>query len=115
MQGLRPEAATRQGLEFAERMVNQMAESAKLYWRWWGPLGEPMIQAAEEWADTQRRYLESLRGTQEEEKEVSEDQPWGEARGVPSTLSWPWVPPLRGLSYATWPGPGDSEGGGWDR
>jgi len=25
----------------------------------------------------------------------------------------PWVP-TEGLSYAAWPGPGDSEGGGWD-
>lgn len=26
----------------------------------------------------------------------------------------PWVP-AQGLSYESWPGPGDSEGGGWDR
>lgn len=26
----------------------------------------------------------------------------------------PWVP-TEGLSYESWPGPGDSEGGGWDR
>ena len=25
----------------------------------------------------------------------------------------PWTP-VEGLSYASWPGPGDSEGGGWD-
>ena len=25
----------------------------------------------------------------------------------------PWVPTEGGLSYAPWPGPGDSEGGGW--
>jgi len=25
----------------------------------------------------------------------------------------PWVP-TEGLAYASWPGPGDSEGGGWD-
>ncbi len=25
----------------------------------------------------------------------------------------PWVP-TEGLSYGPWPGPGDSEGGGWD-
>jgi hypothetical protein len=23
--------------------------------------------------------------------------------------------PLRGLTFDVWPGPGDSEGGGWDR
>lgn len=26
----------------------------------------------------------------------------------------PWVPTEGGLSYGPWPGPGDSEGGGWD-
>jgi hemerythrin-like domain-containing protein len=25
-----------------------------------------------------------------------------------------WVPAEGGLSYGPWPGPGDSEGGGWD-
>jgi hypothetical protein len=25
----------------------------------------------------------------------------------------PWTP-TEGLSYESWPGPGDSEGGGWD-
>jgi hypothetical protein len=25
----------------------------------------------------------------------------------------PWVPTEGGLSYSPWPGPGDSEGGGW--
>jgi hypothetical protein len=109
----RAKGATRQGLEFAERMVDDMAQSAKLYWRGWGPLGEPMIQAVEEWANTQRRYLESLRGTLEEE--AGGDQPQGESHAVPSALPWPWVSPLRGLTYASWPGPGDSEGGGWDR
>lgn len=106
-------AATREGLGFAERMVDEMAQSARLYWRWWGPLGEPMVRAADEWANTQRRYLESLRGTQ---KEAGEDEPQGlRTRAEPSVPSWPWVPPLRGLTYAAWPGPGDSEGGGWDR
>ena len=121
-EGPRAEGATRQGLQLAERMVNEMARGAKLYWRWWGPLGEPMIEATEEWANTQRRYLQSLRGAQQqEEKEeaaAGADQPRGESRAEPSSgalSSWPWVPPLRGLTYAPWPGPGDSEGGGWDR
>ncbi|MDQ3834438.1 MAG: hypothetical protein M3315_12580 [Actinomycetota bacterium] len=112
MQEPRGEGATQQGLGFAERMVNDMAESAKLYWRWWGPLGEPMVRATDEWADAQRRYLESLRGTQ---KEAGGDEPRGGSRAEPNVPSWPWVPPLRGLSYAAWPGPGGSEGGGWDR
>ncbi len=113
MQEPRAEGATRQALAFAERMVNDMAESAKAYWRGWGPLGEPMVQATDEWANTQRRYLESLRGTLE--KEAGRDEGRGEPRAVPSVPTWPWAPPLRGLTYGPWPGPGDSEGGGWDR
>ncbi len=46
MQEPRAEGATRQALAFAERMINDMADSAKAYWRGWGPLGEPMVQAA---------------------------------------------------------------------
>ena len=113
MQEPQAKGATRQGLAFAERVVNDMAESAKLYWRGWGPLSEPMIQATDEWANTQRRYLESLRGSLE--KEGSGDEVRGESRAVPSVPTWSWAPPLRGLSYASWPGPGDSEGGGWGR
>ena len=109
----RAEGATRIQLAFAERMMNELAESAKLYWRGWGPLGEPMIQAVEEWANMQRRYLESLGGTQE--KQAGGGEPRGEARTVSSIPSWPWVSPLRGLTYDPWPAPGASEGGGWDR
>jgi hypothetical protein len=50
-------------LGFAEYMLNTFAESAKFYWRAWGPLGEPMIRATDEWVDIQRRYLRSLRET----------------------------------------------------
>ena len=91
MRGPRAEGATRQGLAFTERMVNDMAESAKLYWRWWGPLGEPMVRATDEWANTQRRYLESLRGTLE--KEAGGDEARGESRAVPSVPTWPWCRP----------------------
>ncbi len=33
---------------------------------------------------------------------------------APATPAEPWVP-AEGPSYEPWPGPGDSEGGGWDR
>lgn len=31
----------------------------------------------------------------------------------PQGPSEPWTP-VEGFSFASWPGPGDSEGGGWD-
>src|SRR5919202_7093228 len=86
MQEPQAKGATRQGLAFAVRVVNDMAESAKLYWRGWGPLGEPMIQATDEWANTQRRYLESLRGSLEQ----GGDEARGESRAVPRVPTWSW-------------------------
>jgi len=79
----------------------------------WGLLGVPIVQTIDEWANTPRHYLESLRGTLE--KEANRDEGQDEPRAVPSVPSWPWVLPLSGLTYGPWPGPGDSEGGGWDR
>ncbi len=55
------------GRGVAQGMVNVFAKSAKFYWRMWGPLGEPMVRATEEWANTQRRYLGSLRETRRAE------------------------------------------------
>ena len=107
----RSNAATPQGLEYTEYMVNTLAESAKQYWRWWGPLGEPMVRAADEWADAQRRYLESLRGSQEAGGRGGE--PRDEPRAKPKAPFW--GTPFLDLSYHPWPGPGGSEGGGWDR
>ncbi len=49
------------GLGFAEYVVGAFEKSAVFYWSMWGPLGGPMIQATEQWANTQRRYLRSLR------------------------------------------------------
>ena len=49
------------GLRFTEDMVNFYAESAKAYWRMWGPLGEPMIQGVDAWVDMQRGYFQWLR------------------------------------------------------
>src|SRR5215208_3811333 len=41
-------------------MVNAFAESAKLYCRWWGPLGGPMSRGIDAWAQMQRGYLHWL-------------------------------------------------------
>lgn len=62
------------GRGIAEGMVNVFAKSANFYWRMWGPLDEPMIRATEEWANTQRRYLESLRETRKAEGQEAEDR-----------------------------------------
>jgi hypothetical protein len=103
----RSNAAPPQALEYTEYMVNTLAESAKQYWRWWGPLGEPMIRTTEQWAEAQRKYLNSLRKSQGTGGE-------SEQRAKPMA-SFLLEFPLRGLTFDVWPGPGDSEGGGWDR
>ncbi len=54
---------TLQGLGFAESMVNTVEQSAKFYWRMWGPLGEPMVRTVDAWAGMQRSYLQWLRET----------------------------------------------------
>jgi hypothetical protein len=104
-QGPRSNATPAQALEYTEYMVNTFTEGAKQYWRWWGPLGEPMVRAAEQWAQTQRDYLKSLRKSQETASEAAQ-------RSKPR-----WPTPgmsLPGFTFHAWPGPGDSEGGGWD-
>src|SRR5829696_7132277 len=52
---------TLQGLGFAESIVNTFEQSAKFYWRMWGPLGEPMVRTVDAWAGMQRSYLQWLR------------------------------------------------------
>lgn len=49
-------------LEIAEFMVTAYADAGKLYWRLWGPLGEPVIQGIDTLADMQRQYLRLLLG-----------------------------------------------------
>lgn len=60
MQDPRGAGAPRQGLGFAEAMVNAFAENMKRYYRWWGPLGEPMVRGVDAWAEAQRSYLRWL-------------------------------------------------------
>jgi hypothetical protein len=43
-----------------EFMVDFFAEGAKAYWRLWGPLGDPMVHAVEEWEKMQRAYFRSV-------------------------------------------------------
>jgi len=81
-----------QGLVSYEQLVNTFAEQAKAFWRSWGQPGEPMVRGVEAWAQMHRSYIQWLRQT----KPTS---------GMP----------LPGLTFDPWPGPGDSEGGGWDR
>jgi hypothetical protein len=52
-----------QGLDGYEQMVNTFAEQAKMFWRMWGPAGEPMVHGIEAWAEMQRAYLQWLRQT----------------------------------------------------
>lgn len=65
MQGPRSNEALR-GLDGYEQMVNAFAENAKIYWRLWGPLGEPMIRIVDAWAEQQRSYLQWLRQNYED-------------------------------------------------
>ena len=93
MQG-RPQAAdeVRQGIDAHEQTMNTFAEQAKTFWKSMGAAGEPMALAIEYFAQMQRAYLQWLRQV----KRTSDAS-------------------LPGLTFDTWPGPGDSEGGGWDR
>ena len=92
MQG-RPQAnPCQQGINVYEQMMNTFAEQAKTFWKSMGPAGEPMALGIESFAQMQRAYIQWLRQAQRS-----------------SGASLP------GLSFNNWPGPGDSEGGGWDR
>ena len=92
MQG-RPQAGeVRQGIEAYEQMMNAFAEQAKTFWKSMGPAGEPMALGIESFAQMQIAYIR-----------------WLEQAKRTSGASLP------GLSYDYWPGPGDSDGGGWDR
>jgi hypothetical protein len=92
MQG-RPQASeTPQGLDAYEQMMNTFAQHAKTFWKSLGPAGEPMALTIETWAQMQRAYIQQLRQIERTSEES-----------------------LRGLTFDAWPGPGDSEGGGWIR
>ena len=90
MQG-RPQAdEATQGIDVYEQMMNTFAEQAKTFWKSMGPAGEPMAVGVESFVQMQRAYLQWLR----------------RVRRTPGQT-------LSGLTFDPWPGPGDSEGGGW--
>jgi hypothetical protein len=90
----RPQAdEIQQGMDAYEQMMNSFAEQAKTFWKSAGPAGEPMALGVESWVQMQRAYLQWLR---QASRRTS-----GETLG--------------GLTFDAWPGPGDSEGGGWIR
>jgi hypothetical protein len=92
MQGRTQTADAKQGLDVYEQMLNAFAEQAKTFWESMGPAGEPMAQGIESFVQMQRAYLQWL--------------------GQATRSSGMPLPP--GLSFDEWPGPGGSEGGGWD-
>ena len=92
MQGRPQQAdAVQKGIKAYEQMMNTFAEQAKTFWTSMGPAGEPMALGIESFAQMQRAYIQ-----------------WLEQAKRASGASLP------GLSFDNWPGPGDSEGGGWD-
>jgi hypothetical protein len=50
-------AMLRGPLLLAGSLLDAVAEGARVYWSFWGPLGEPAIAVVEICADAQRRYL----------------------------------------------------------
>jgi hypothetical protein len=104
-EGLQPGGEALQGLGGYEKMVDSFAEQAKAFWRSLGPTGEPMVQGIEAWAQMQRAYIQWVQQSFEAGGRASQ--------GAKRTSGVP--PLLPGLTFNAWPGPGDSEGGGWDR
>ena len=92
MQGPPQADPVQQGIDVYEQMMNTFAEQAKTFWKSMGPAGEPMALGVESFVQMQRAYIQGLRQVK---------------RTSGATLP--------GLSFDNWPGPGDSEGGGWDR
>src|SRR5215207_1781212 len=89
----RPQAdEVQQGIDSYEQIINTFAEQAKTFWKSMGAAGEPMALGIESFAQVQRAYIQWLRQVK--------------------ATSGAFLP---GLTFDAWPGPGDSEGGGWDR
>jgi hypothetical protein len=65
MQEQRNVGGTLQGLREAEYELAFFTESARTYWRMWGPLGEPMVKSLDSWAGLQRDYFRGVREASE--------------------------------------------------
>ncbi len=66
LRGNGPTPLLRSHLDFASVMVDTYARGAKFWCEFWGPLGEPAIEAVNAVADTHQHYLQKLKETLEE-------------------------------------------------
>jgi hypothetical protein len=57
---------TRAQLDFASAMINSYARGTKFWFQFWGPLGNPAIEAVDAAAEAQQDYLRRLKETLEE-------------------------------------------------
>jgi hypothetical protein len=57
---------TRAQLDFASAMVDSYARGTKFWLQFWGPLGNPAIEAVDAAAEAQQDYLRKLEETLEE-------------------------------------------------
>lgn len=57
---------TRVQLDFASAMVDSYARGTKFWFQFWGPLGNPAIEAVDAAAEAQQDYLRRLKETLEE-------------------------------------------------
>ena len=57
---------TRAQLDFASAMVDSYARGTKFWFQFWGPLGNPAIEAVDAAAEAQQDYLRKLKETLEE-------------------------------------------------
>jgi hypothetical protein len=62
---------TRAQLDFASAMVDSYARGTKFWLQFWGPLGNPAIEAVDAAAEAQQDYLRKLEETLEELKSQS--------------------------------------------
>lgn len=57
---------TRAQLDFASAMVDSYARGTKFWFQFWGPLGNPAMEAVDAAAEAQQDYLRKLKETLEE-------------------------------------------------
>ena len=57
---------TRAQLDFASAMVDSYARGTKFWFEFWGPLGNPAIEAVDAEAEAQQDYLRKLEETLED-------------------------------------------------